>query len=673
MPEFPEIPGFKFIKTEGKGPVGTVFRGRSEKGGALVAIKQISRQLTAHQNFRRRLRDDLKRLSRVHHPNIAHSIILGKAGDRYFSIGEYVEGDTVRERIREQHQIPETEARSLILQGARGLAEAHHAGILHYDLKPSNLLTSEDDEVKVTDFMLDYHRYVGSVPSEQVYEMMEFPLYMSPEERERNPLTERSNIYSLGAIFYHMLYDQPMQSIGGERLPPPELPKDHQISESTLEILDLMLAEDPDDRFTDMDEVVHSLEKKALGKADPLEISLYAGVVIVLILSLGLMARGMSKVEERPQVETPATRPAEPSQSRHDEILFQRADDYAFRFPDQTAKAIVLFEEVIREYPGTLYATNAQERIDALKALHLKKEEQAWNKLKQEITRLRKQELYAQIRESSDAYTRDHPDNPYQEKLEVLIKGTNRQQQESYKTIRERVTALMADGDFERAEKELKFVRRHFTVPEVIRRASSDLGQLQMEKAEYEIEKNRPPPAGPEDVRFKKFATELKQRLFRFRYLTAQRLCKSASTEFKEKEWLQTISRWQGQISVDQEFVDDLFQRIKGMPTKPSIHRGENTHTVASAEWGRVTVNVERNVIYGWRAFSEDEILSFVGKLTDKTNADDQLNLARFYSLRGRWKKMRQASELALSMNPSLKKKAKQLEPSVQLKRVMSE
>jgi serine/threonine protein kinase len=672
MSDFPEIPGFKFIKTEGKGPVGTVFRGRSEKGGALVAIKQISRQLTAHQSFRRRLRDDIKRLSRIHHPNIAHSIILGRAGDRYFSIGEYVEGDTVRERIREQHQIPEAEARGLILQAARGLAEAHHARLLHYDLKPSNLLTSDDDEVKVTDFMLDYHRYVGSVPSEQVYEMMEFPLYMSPEERESKPLTERSNIFSLGAILYHMLYDQPVQSIGGERLPPPELPKDHVISEHTLEILDLMLAEDPDDRFTEMDEVVHALEKKALGKADPLEMSLYAGVVIVLVLSLGLMARGMSKIEETPKVQATFTK-SEPPQSRHDELLFQRADDYAFRFPDQSAKAIAMFGEVIREYPGTLYAINAQERTDALKTLSRKGEDQSWNDLKQNITRLRKQELYDRIQEEVEVFAREHPDNRYQENLEVLLKGTDRQQQESFKAIRERVTELMTEGDFSRAEKELKFVRQHFTVPELRGRALSDLGQLQVEKTQYEIEKNRPPPAGPEDVRFKEFASVLMQRLFKFRYLSAEQICKVASTEFKEKGWLQIIARWRKQIPEDQEFVDDLFQRIKKMPGKPSIRRGGNTHRVSSAEWGRVTVNEEDNVMYGWRAFSEDEILSFIGKLINRKSAEDQLNIARFYSLRGRWNEMRQASELAVSMNPSLTKKAKQWEPSAQFKRFLSD
>lgn len=672
MSDFPEIPGFKIIKTEGKGPVGTVFRGRSEKSGTLVAIKQISRQLTAHQSFRSRLGDDLMRLSRIHHPNIAHSIILGRVGDRYFSIGEYVEGDTVRERIREQHQIPEAEARGLILQAAQGLAEAYHAGILHYDLKPSNLLISDDDEVKVTDFMLDYHCYVGSVPSEQVYEMMEFPLYMSPEERERKPLTGRSNIFSLGAILYHMLYDQPVQSIGGERLPPPELPKDHPISENTLEILDMMLAEEPDDRFTEMDKVVHALKTRNLGKADPLEISLYAGVVIVLVLSLGLMARGMSKIEEMPKAEAPVTKAAEPRHNRLDELLFQRADDYAFRFPDRSAKAISMFEEVIREYPGTLHAINAQERIDALKSLNREEEEQSWNDLKQDIMRLRKQELYDQLHEKVEIFAREHPGSPYQENLDVLTKGMDKQQQESFKAIRERVAELATKGEFNRAEKELEFVHLHFILPEVKRRALSVLGQVQMERAHDEIEKDRQSPAGPEEVRFKEFASELMQRLLKFRYLAAEQLCRSASTEFKEREWLQIFARWQKQIPEDQEFVEDLFQRIMEMPGKPSIRRGENTHTVSSAGWEKVTVNAEDNMMYGWRAFSDDEILSFVGKLINGESAEDQLNLARFYSLRGRWSQMRQANDLALSMNPSLSKKAKQLEPSAQLKRVMS-
>jgi hypothetical protein len=161
-------------------------------------------QLTGDGDHVARFRREARLAAQLSHPNIVTVIDRGEQDQRQFIVFEYVEGENLKALIEREAPLPERAAVELALQVAGGLAFAHEHGLVHRDVKPQNVLLTEDGRAKVTDFgiarSLDVRRGLT-----QTGTVLGTSDYISPEQARGGPVDECSDIYSLGAVLYELL------------------------------------------------------------------------------------------------------------------------------------------------------------------------------------------------------------------------------------------------------------------------------------------------------------------------------------------------------------------------------------------------------------------------------------------------------------------------------------
>jgi tRNA A-37 threonylcarbamoyl transferase component Bud32/DNA-binding NarL/FixJ family response regulator len=197
-------------------------------------------------------------IAKVDHPNIVNIYDLGIADDHAFIAMEYLAGGSLAKRLL--RTLSRAEALDYGLQIARALSAIHRAGILHRDLKPANVMFRDDDTVALIDFGLAKQMKLEAAIT-GTGQIFGTPYYMSPEQGHADPVDERSDIYSLGCIFYEMLKgtrpfvaDSPMAVIYLHANAPRPVLTDGL--EDLQPLLDGMLAVDPDDRFQSDGELI---------------------------------------------------------------------------------------------------------------------------------------------------------------------------------------------------------------------------------------------------------------------------------------------------------------------------------------------------------------------------------------------------------------------------------
>jgi glutamine cyclotransferase len=194
---------FTLLRQLGRGAMGVVWQARDEESGSIVALKLLREVYADDPEYRGRFERELELARRVHSPHVVQVLGYGtREGTPYLAL-EYVDGPSLRERLAEHGPYPWPEARALLVQLAAGLADAHAAGILHRDVKPSNVLLASDGTAKLTDFGiargLDLTRVTGTST------LLGTPAYLAPE----GPLDARSDLYALGVIAYELLAGAP--------------------------------------------------------------------------------------------------------------------------------------------------------------------------------------------------------------------------------------------------------------------------------------------------------------------------------------------------------------------------------------------------------------------------------------------------------------------------------
>ena len=190
---------FTLIDELGRGGMGVVWKARDEETGQIVALKLLRDVYAEDRDYVTRFERELELAKRIHSRNVVQVLGYGvRDGTPYLAL-EYVDGPSLRERLATHGPYSWAEARPLLAQIARGLADAHAAGVIHRDLKPSNVLIGSDGIAKLADFGiakgLDLTRVTGTST------MLGTPAYLAPE----GPLDERSDLYSLGVIAYEIL------------------------------------------------------------------------------------------------------------------------------------------------------------------------------------------------------------------------------------------------------------------------------------------------------------------------------------------------------------------------------------------------------------------------------------------------------------------------------------
>ncbi|MCG8588939.1 MAG: serine/threonine protein kinase [Proteobacteria bacterium] len=260
----------------GEGGVGEVFRATDTTLERAVALKLLRPELSSREQVVKRFLSEAQTLGRLNHPNIATLYSLERDGDRLFMVMELVEGETVSSLIRRSGQLPLARSLPLFFQALDGLGYAHQQGVIHRDIKGSNLMLNRDGCLKVMDFGIA--RVLGSQRMTIGGQLVGTPEYMSPEQIRGLETDARSDIYSLGILLFALLAGRvPFASHSGfdlmkaqvEETPPPVTTLAPNLPVRLESVLLKALAKEPDQRFATTAEFKEALVEFA--PAAPIE------------------------------------------------------------------------------------------------------------------------------------------------------------------------------------------------------------------------------------------------------------------------------------------------------------------------------------------------------------------------------------------------------------------
>ncbi|MBB4661029.1 protein kinase domain-containing protein [Conexibacter arvalis] len=187
----------------GTGGMSTVYRALDETLERQVAIKLMNREIASDSDQLERFRREARAVAQLSHPHIVGVIDAGEDAGRPYIVFEYVEGETLKERIRRLGQLPIGEAVAYAIEIARALGAAHARHIVHRDVKPQNVLIDEEGSAKVTDFGIA--RTLDEEGLTQDGRVLGTTDYVSPEQALGHDVTGQSDLYSLGVVLFEML------------------------------------------------------------------------------------------------------------------------------------------------------------------------------------------------------------------------------------------------------------------------------------------------------------------------------------------------------------------------------------------------------------------------------------------------------------------------------------
>lgn len=193
---------YKISSRISSGGMGVIFRGYRLSDSFQVAIKTLnSNFLEDHKDIQRFLRE-AEATVQIRHPHLATGIEVVRTAGHCFFVMEYIEGQSLAGIIDSQGTVPQNRALNIIIQIARGLGHMHHLGLVHRDVKPGNILVTPENRAVLVDMGLTKStREHADLTTEGV--ILGTPYYLSPEQAMGETLDIRSDIYSLGATFYH--------------------------------------------------------------------------------------------------------------------------------------------------------------------------------------------------------------------------------------------------------------------------------------------------------------------------------------------------------------------------------------------------------------------------------------------------------------------------------------
>ena len=268
---------FEIVEILGRGGMGAVYKARQASLGRFVAIKILPRALSRDASFIERFTREAQAAAAVSHPNIIEIHAVGQARGFQFIAMELVDGETLADVLRREGRLPADRAVAVMRQVIAALAKAHAAGILHRDIKPSNILLTREGLAKVADFGLA-KRPGTDISVTASGALLGTPLYMPPEIGRGQPLDVRSDLYSLGATFYHVLAGRPpFEGASGAQLavqhveaPVPSLhDAAPDVPPALCRVIHRLLRKKPADRHQSADELRDALERVGAHLAAP--------------------------------------------------------------------------------------------------------------------------------------------------------------------------------------------------------------------------------------------------------------------------------------------------------------------------------------------------------------------------------------------------------------------
>lgn len=204
-----DLGDFQVSRLLGRGGMGEVYLARQVSLNREVALKVLRPDLLDNKTYLSRFEAEAWSAAKLNHPNIVHIYTFGAVEGLRFIAMEYVQGTNLREYIERKGPPDLPQSLSIMRQAGAAVGAAGEVGLVHRDIKPENLLLTRKGQVKVADFGLcrdlDDDRHHVTQPGVT----MGTPLYMSPEQAQGRAMDHRSDLYSLGVTYYHMLAGHP--------------------------------------------------------------------------------------------------------------------------------------------------------------------------------------------------------------------------------------------------------------------------------------------------------------------------------------------------------------------------------------------------------------------------------------------------------------------------------
>ncbi len=194
---------YEIIEELGKGGMGRVYRVEDKKLKQEVALKLIAPEIARDRKTVERFQNELKSARMIAHKNVCRMFDMGESGEAHFITMEYVRGEDLRSMIRMSGQLGIGTAINITKQICEGLSEAHRLGVVHRDLKSSNIMIDKAGNARIMDFGIARSVEAKKITGAGV--IIGTPEYMSPEQVEGKETDQRSDIYSLGVILYEMV------------------------------------------------------------------------------------------------------------------------------------------------------------------------------------------------------------------------------------------------------------------------------------------------------------------------------------------------------------------------------------------------------------------------------------------------------------------------------------
>ena len=261
---------FRLLRRVGGGGMAEVWLAEQTSLKRQVAVKVMKPAVQADETCRKRFEQEAFATAGLNHPSIAQVYAIGEADGVRYIAQEYVAGMNMRDYILKKGPPPVHIAVHLMKQVAAALQAAAEKGIVHRDIKPENILLTRKGVAKVVDFGLAQLTQGGDLRLTQAGMTMGTPLYMSPEQVQGLKVDQRSDLYSLGATFYHLLAGRPpfrgdtalAVAYHQVHTPPPSLTDSRpDVSTALSRLIQRLLAKQPDDRFPSAQALLQELRE----------------------------------------------------------------------------------------------------------------------------------------------------------------------------------------------------------------------------------------------------------------------------------------------------------------------------------------------------------------------------------------------------------------------------
>ena len=268
---------YEIVSRLGEGGMGAVYKGRETESGRFVAIKVLNRRYADNAGFLTRFKRESTVGRELDHPHIVRTLGFGEDRGNHFIALELMEGDDLSRKLKAKKVFPEREALEIVRPVAAALQYAHERGLVHRDVKPSNIMFAADGTVKLSDFGL-----VKSTDPEASHltvtgVALGTPHYIAPEQAlGGHDLDVRADLYALGATLYHLVTGRtpfagatPLEVIQkhlSEKLTPPD-ELNPEVGDGCVALIEKLMAKSRDDRYAtpaallaDVDRVVNGQE-----------------------------------------------------------------------------------------------------------------------------------------------------------------------------------------------------------------------------------------------------------------------------------------------------------------------------------------------------------------------------------------------------------------------------